>query len=313
MNANDGPVFVVGAMRSGTTLLRLMLNQHSELAIPAESHFLAALFRRFAPDAVLSQTEIDDAVAIVTSSVEWQQDWHGDATALRNDLAARAPLSLGAVIDGVFRHETARTGKPRWGSKTPAHLFQVPRLRRCLPEARFIGIVRDPRDTYLSLAPRGWVGTTTWSVGRYVERCDRLVEQFSQDGHGDFTVVRYERLVLDPRPELERLCAAVGLEFEPPMLDFHVDARQNVQGWEIETGAHQKLLRPPSTDDVGRWRREGSRRALRQIEAITFGAMQTFDYETTLAPWRAWLLRQVARLEHRLSRSSRDEAVSARS
>jgi hypothetical protein len=313
MTSSDGPVFVVGAMRSGTTLLRLMLNRHSQLAIPAESHFFAALFERFTHDEVLSGLDLDEAVTIITSTIEWQQDWREDADALRDDLRPRAPMRLGALIDGVFRFETRPTGKPRWGSKTPAHLFQVPRLRRALPDARFIGIVRDPRDAYLSLAPRGWVGTDAWSVGRYLARCDRLVHQFHTDGHGDFTTVRYEQLVLDPEPELERLCDAVGLAYEPEMKDFHVDARQHVQDWEIQTGAHEKLLRPPSVDDVGRWRREGSRHRLREVEAVTYDAVRTFGYETTMPKWRASTLRRLAQAEHRLSRSSGGDVATARS
>lgn len=314
MTDRSGPVFLVGAMRSGTTLLRLMLNRHSQLAIPAESHFLAALFERFPAAALLSRSDLEIAADIVTDNVEWKEDWDGDETALRGELRSLAPLSVGDVIDLVFRQAIAATGKSRWGSKTPAHLFQVPRLRQSIPDAIFIAIVRDPRDAYLSLAPRGWVGSSPWPVSRYLERCNRRVERFRSDGHCDFHVVRYEDLVRDPRPELERLCAAIGLDFELPMLDFHEDASQNLQRWEIDTGVHEKLLRPPSTDDIERWRRTGARRELRQVEALTYGAIRTFGYETTISPGRARALRQLARVQRRLSGSKTNTTTtSARS
>jgi len=305
--AGSGPVFVVGAMRSGTTLMRLMLNRSSTLAVPSESHFLADLFRRFDLDAVVDASSVDDVIDILSGNLEWSRDWGSDRKALRARLQAAVPMNLGALIDQVFRLETEPTGKPRWGAKTPAHLFQVSRLRLVLPSARFIGMVRDPRDVFLSIAPREWVGTSSWEVGAYLLRCDRLVNEYHHDGRGDFTAVRYEDLVLDPEPTLRRVCTFLDLEYEPAMRDFHLDAKDNVQQWELDIGTHRKLLRPPDPEDVQRWRREGAKRDIREVEAVTSDAIDWFGYEPSIRKREIVLLRQRARLRHhlhqRLSRS----------
>lgn len=307
--AVQAPVtFIVGAMRSGTTLMRLILARHSTLAIPPESHFLARLFRRFSPGDVLAGETLDEAVSIVSDNPEWRRDWQGDPDALRARATAAAPLGLPAFIDLVFRLQIEPTGKARWGDKTPAYLFQVPRLRACFPHARFVAMVRDPRDAYLSLVGRGWVGTSTWQIGNYLLRCDRLVDELASDGHGDVCVVRYEDLVADTETTLHRVCRFLDLEYEPAMRDFHVDAEQKVQPWELESGVHQKLLRPMRTDDLGRWRHELARTESCEVEAVARPAIERFGYPLTLRGWQVpvWSLRARARHHLRDPRRSWD-------
>jgi hypothetical protein len=307
------PTFIVGAMRSGTTLMRLILSRHSTLAIPPESHFIAKLFRRFAPGELLEGADLADALEIVTSNTEWQRDWNGDPDALRARVAPAAPLSMGAFIDAVFSLQIEPTGKPHWGDKTPAYLFQVERLRACFPNAKFVAMIRDPRDAYISLAPREWVGSSTWQVGSYLMRCDRLIEGFARDHPDDFCVVRYEDLVADTESTLRRVCGFLSMEYEPAMRDFHVDAVENVQQWELENGVHQKLLRPMESKDVGRWRHEGSRSDAREVEAVTYDAISRFGYETTLRRAAVPLVSARARLRHHLRDPSRSaRAVRAR-
>jgi len=87
-----------------------------------------------------------------------------------------------------------------------------------------------------------------------------------------FAFVRYEDLILDPEPTLREVCRFADLDFEPAMLAFHEHADQNVQGWELEIGAHTKLLRPMQSADVERWREERSpamKLRLAEIEALT--------------------------------------------
>jgi hypothetical protein len=288
--------------------MRLMLNRNAALAIPPESHFLAKLFKRFPPTSALDDAGLSEAVDIVASTPEWQRDWHGDAEALRALLRDRAPLELGEFIESVFTQQIQPTGKPRWGDKTPAYLFQVERLRACLPEARFIAMVRDPRDVFLSLAPRDWVGTSSWQVGSYLLRCDRLVDQLAREHSNVLAVVRYEDLITRAEATVRDVCSFLSLTFEPSMLEFHIDAADSVQQWELDIGAHQKLLRPMELDDVDRWKREGERRQLREVEAVTYEAVERFDYETTMSRSTARLVAARARVRHRMSRRSASTA-----
>jgi hypothetical protein len=309
------PVFVVGAMRSGTTLLRLMLNEHSQLAIPAESHFLLALFRDFGPERELTGADLVRALALVTDSPEWQRDYRHTETEL-HEAVGPGPISMAELIDRVFRLEIAETGKPRWGDKTPQNLFRVPDLLACFPDAKVVAIVRDPRDVYLSLLGRDWAGDSSWEIGRYIEQCDALVTRWRKRFPPErFTSVRYEDLVLDPEQTLRTVCSFADLDFEPAMLDFHEHAGTNVQGWELEIGAHTKLLRPVTAADVGRWRGERSLRTrlqLAQVVALTSDVMTDFGYDSPLPSSRRGRARAAPRLTYRLGNLRRDPAKAVR-
>jgi hypothetical protein len=294
--ARDGaPVFIVGSMRSGTTLLRLMLNEHPQLAIPAESHFLAMLFDRFEPTARLDTAEVAEAIAIVTGTEPWQRDYAHDAAQLAA-FVGPGPMTLPELIARVFRLEVG-SDAARWGDKTPHYLNRVRALLTAFPEAQVVAIVRDPRDNYLSLAPRDWgVGSTPWEIGRYLARNGRLVRRWQEeyDEHA-FTVVRYEDLVLDTESVLRNLCAHLEIPFDRGMSAFFQNAEQNVQQWELDMGAHGKLLRPPSQADVGRWRHEGSRIAHAEIEALTVDVLVQFGYERRVPRQVMPMLRAAAR------------------
>jgi hypothetical protein len=295
------PVFVVGAMRSGTTLLRLMLNEHPDVAIPAESHFVAPLLRTFDATATLAGDDLERALAIVATSPEWQRDFAHDEAALRAAVGD-GPLSLATFLDRVFRLEVGDT-VARWGDKTPAYLRRVDQLCTCFPAAQVIAIVRDPRDVYLSLARHGWVGDTTWDIGRYLAEMGSFVRRWAHEiDAARFTVVRYEDLVLDTERTLHRVCDFLGLPFAPEMRAFFRNASANVQQWELDIGAHGKLLRPPSVDDVGRWRRESTRLDRAEIEALTSDVLDAYGYERTVPRAALGALRWSARGRHHARR-----------
>ncbi len=271
------PVFVVGAGRSGTTLLRLMLNAHPDIAIPSESHFLGPLLRVGGTEAVLDEAAIEQAIGVVLASTEWQRDFAHSEDDLRKAVALD-PITLAELIERVFRLEVG-TDAAIWGDKTPHNLHFVDKLLECFPNGVAIGIVRDPRDVYISLESIGWFGRSTWEIGRYIARNGELMQRWRAAFSTDrFRVVRYEDLVLDPEPVINDLCAMLGVTPHSGMFSFYEDAPQNLLSWELETGIHTKLLRAPARDDVQRWMRELSLRRRCEIEAMTSAVIDAYDY-----------------------------------
>src|SRR3954449_3469784 len=120
---HTGPIFIVGAMGSGTTLLRLVLDSHPRLAIPQETGFMrAARTHRFIP--------------FKWSGRRWYRrlGWSDEEfNALQRDF-----------YDTVFRRYAEQHGKVRWGEKTPLHTWHVDQMTRLFPDCVFIGVVRHP-------------------------------------------------------------------------------------------------------------------------------------------------------------------------
>jgi sulfotransferase family protein len=214
----ERPFFVVGCPRSGTTLLKHMLEGHPRLAIPYESHFVVAqapssgpvgLARRPAPsvDTILAHPCV--------------QRWDVAPEILRARVAAAAPTTYPDLVAAVFEAYAAAHEKPRWGDKTPGYVMHLPLLERMFPDAQFVHVVRDGREVAVSLAERPW-GPASAIAGAFWWRtkAGRGVRDGRRLGRDRYCELRLEDLVDAPEEQLRRVCEFLGEEYTPAMLDY---------------------------------------------------------------------------------------------
>jgi hypothetical protein len=273
---DNTPFFVLGAARSGTTMLRLMLNRHSRLAIPFESHFLRQILAELPADRALDAREAERFAELVTTERNFRS-WHLDGEEVRRELKARAPALLSDLVDALYRMEIVRSGKPRWGDKTPMYYVCWRQLMGLFPESRLVHIVRDGRDVDLSLERVGWHGPTASHRARYWQDRVEMAHAAARElGPERNLVIRYEDLVLEARATLELVCDFLREAFEPAMLEFFTDAAAHI--CDIDGDVHGKLHRPPRPDDVGRWRREMPVARQREFEAIAGSGLRAMSY-----------------------------------
>jgi hypothetical protein len=275
-SCDDTPFFVLGAARSGTTMLRLMLNRHSRLAIPFESHFLRQILAELPVDRALDIREAERMADLVVGEKNFRT-WHLDSAAVRHELVRRAPVPLSVLVDALFRMEIAPTGKPRWGDKTPVYYDCWRLLMTLFSGSRLIHIIRDGRDVNLSLERVGWHGPTASDRARYWhERVEMAHAAARELGPERNLIIRYEELVLDTEATLETVCDFLGETFEPRMLQFFEDAAMHLS--DIDGDVHSKLRRPPRAEDVGRWRREMPTEMQREFEAVAGSSLRAGSY-----------------------------------
>lgn len=254
----DEPVFVVGADRSGTTLLRLMLNGHPGLAIPPESQFIVRLMRELPTTGVLSVEQVDTATKIITDCPGFST-WRTAPKELGEAFSSHRRPTLSGLVDAVYRLEIEPTSKARWGDKTPLYASFITEIDGLFPRARFIHIIRDGRDVSLSLRNVAWWGWTEYERARYWARVVRTADRAGALlGASRYLRVAYEDLVLDTETVLEQVCVFLGVEMCDQMTSFHETAFDHLTDSEKETGIHDKLSRPPRDSDVDRWRTESS-------------------------------------------------------
>src|SRR6201996_1398172 len=143
--------FIVGSPRSGTTLLRMMLDSHPQLAIPPETGFIPrALAGLFGNDAHQRLAFMQTISHFPAESPGWR-DFGIDAPTLTRELEGIAPFHVDEALRCFYRMYAARFNKPRWGDKTPSYGRHLRAIERVLPEASFIHMIRDGRDVALSL------------------------------------------------------------------------------------------------------------------------------------------------------------------
>lgn len=249
----DTPFFIVGAMRSGTTLLRLMLASHPRLAIPPESHFLPELleFEQSAGGLAGSRGAIIEWLVSHRrlADLKLGADW------MRATLMTLEPFTTHSIASVVFAEYARREGKSRWGDKTPRYRSFMPQLRRLFPDARFIHLLRDGRDTALS-AWRSRLGPKTWAAAVYDWRDSvRDAWKGQRSLPPEFVLeVRYEDLLQHPQDVLRNICAFLGEEYFPEMLSFSHAAPKQVPEW--EAAWHAKLEEPLDPKNREKWKRE---------------------------------------------------------
>lgn len=274
--SDNTPFFVLGAARSGTTMLRLMLNRHSRLAIPFESHFLRQIFAEMPSDRPLEAHEADRMADLVIGEKNFRT-WHLDATRVRQELVRLAPSPLAVLVDALFHMEIAESGKPRWGDKTPLYYVCWQQLMGLFPGSKLVHIIRDGRDVSLSLEKVGWHGPTGYHRACYWQQRVEMAHAAARElGSERNLIIRYEDLVLETRATLGTVCDFLGEMYEPKMLYFFEDASEHIS--DIDGNVHGKLERAPRPEDVGRWRREMSLVCQIQFEAVAGNRLRAMFY-----------------------------------
>jgi hypothetical protein len=288
--------FVVGIARSGTTLLRLMLDAHPELTIPPETHFLPRLFNHFdrwVKEGIEGDELRERALELITSHPRWG-DIDLDPAPVRRRMADHDPLTAGDAARSFYEAYAAHVGKPRWGDKSPPYTWKAKRIQRELPEAHFIHLIRDGRDVALSLSEVSWgPGDLQAAAAKWVDELSRARHRARRLAPGTYTELRYEDLVADPEPLLRRIAKFVELPWDPGMLEYHRGAEDRMKDMirdfhpmgggtitaEERKRQHELVSRPPSSSRVGRWRTEMTDEDRRAFEEVAGKLLAELGYE----------------------------------
>ena len=267
------PLILLGVSRSGTTLLRVILDRSPGVAIPDESFFVPLLSRRHGR-AIDPERFLDDVARIPTI-----RDWGLQV----EEIAARVKpgMATGDAIAAIFATYAAAAGKPRWGDKTPMYMRHLSLLDELFPHAQYVHLIRDGRDAALSFLemPEGTF-TRTWAHPRTpaqfaclwrkeVRGARRLGGRL---GPKRYLEVRYEELVAEPENVVREICRFAEIAFEPAMLDY-------AGAVDVSSKPHQqRLLRPP-TAGVRSWREELGDADVAAFEAVAGDLLGQLGYE----------------------------------
>ena len=282
--------FIVGMPRSGTTLLRLMLDAHPDLAIPLETHFL----RPLRGDGLAAEVTREAFYHSVVDFFTWP-DFHLSADEFHESLQRVQPFTLPEGLRCFYSLYAKRFGKKRWGDKTPPYGFIMSEIHSLLPEAHFIHVIRDGRDTALSHR-----STYFWRYSDFREHArewrDRI-QQFREQGAAcPYMEVRYEDLVNDPTGVLREVCDFISLPYHCEMERYHEAASSRMNELadlpEYPPGHLYKRERlkifkltskPPVKTRVGRWRKEMLPDDIATYEAEAGHRLEELGYELSSA------------------------------
>jgi hypothetical protein len=272
----EKPFFIVGAQRSGTTLVRLLLNAHSKIAIPEEGTFWMPLLRRSKNNVQreIKGNELENCLKYIQKNPQFQS-WGLDPLNTIEKIRAQGGCTLDKIVSEFYVAYAKSFNKDTWGDKTPSFFRMVPVLDALFPHARFIHIVRDGRDIYLSWRKLN-IQNRNISVSAFewiykVNKARRELESLIPERYLE---IRYEDMIAEPSKTLQRICDFLGLHYESRMLEFWKTSNQFIGSH------HSKLIfQPISSESVTKWRRELPKKEIRKFESIAGRLLTNLSYE----------------------------------
>lgn len=276
MPDRNRPIFVVCAPRSGSTLLRLILNAHPHIAVPPPA-WLYELIRPYLYSyGDLTSAENFKALCADMLGTPTIARWPLtlDAEALQS--ACRGP-SFAAAFEELHLAFGRLGNKMRWGEKTPRNSFWIDEIKQDFPDAQIVHIVRDGRDMAIDIADSPpmrpyslYMGAQYWR--HYVSA---IRESAMRLNKSDFYEIRYEELCASPQSELEKLCAFLGEEFDGRMLTHHDTG--GAKSWS-EDPQHAKTAQPITTDFCEMYKTRLPARDVAALEAVFGELLDAYDY-----------------------------------
>jgi hypothetical protein len=275
-------LFIVGCPRSGTTLLRRIVDAHPEVAITKETHWIVQLLE----DGHAAPTEPPVSPQLLERLVSHRRfaRLKLDPRRLERLVAHEEPVSYAEFVTAVYDLFGELRGKRLVGDKTPRYVRHIPTLHSLWPRAKFVHLIRDGRDVCLSV--RNWnkdkrfvTRISTFeedpvsTIALWWEQLVRLGREAGAELPADlYQEVRYERLVAEPAVECRGLCQFLGVPYDERMLRFHEGRTKD------DPQLDAKRAWRPITPGLRSWRTEMAGGDIERFEAVAGDLLGELGY-----------------------------------
>lgn len=282
----ERPVFMLGAERSGTTLVMALLGCHSRIAVPEVVWYYPRFHPYLHTYGDLSQEENFRTLAAEMVFGLKTPFWgmQVNPKTIVDEVIELAPeRSFAGLYAGMHERFAKYVNKPRWGEKTPYNLFFVEPMHRDFPDAQFIFITRDGRDASADYLESSFGPTNIYCAGKVWARCQNAVKPWREQlkAKGLWFDIKYEELVRNPEKVMRETCEFLGEKFEPGMFDFYKTDLAKARG---ATRDHKPLGHAISDKYVGIYKDLLSQRDQRIFATVAGTELQEAGYDLDVEP-----------------------------
>ncbi len=249
----DSPIIIFGCGRSGTTLLRVMLDSHKNIACGPESELLLFNKRRFIhPDTSnFRNNQIETYQLCKTFSFSAEEFWR----------IYQNSLCYAHLVENFFRSYSAKMGKKRWAEKTPKNVINLEQITNYFPKAKLIHMIRDGRDVFCSLKTHP---KYVWENGRLIHNklcidSNKCIQRWLNDtkaglewrDSGNYLEIRYEDLIHSAEDTLRTVLDFVDEPWDENALKYYENKNQSHS---LEYNASSPdVTKPIHSSARGRW------------------------------------------------------------
>ncbi len=292
VNLDHSPIFIIGNPRSGTSLLRRIINAHSSVVIPPECGFAQWLFKEYS-DWTLSSNKEEKVNQFIfdLSRCRKIETWELDFQRLSIEIIKKEPANYSKLIDLVYRSygqsQNQSQSIERWGDKNNYYINHIPLMIQLFPNAQFVLIIRDGRDvscSYKELAKKKLRGvykpvlpTDISEIAReWLSNNENSLNVLSGLEEKQFYTVRYEDLVTEADSAVKSICKFLNLDFERMMLN-HYSSRKALEP-KMFLKWKERLVQPIDQQSVGRYLKDLTPSEIDDFNKIAKSLLKKFGY-----------------------------------
>lgn len=284
-------VFLLGNPRSGTSLLRLMLNAHPEIIAPPECGFLHWWSQKYFDWKWENASEelIAEFITDVCTSKKIET-WNLNVQLLHKNILKFKPNSYAHLGQIVFETYAQQTGKMPLAivDKNNYYIHHLEELKAIWPDARYIHLIRDGRDVACSYKDIEKLDTNSPYKPKLSTDINAIAEEWTRNNQNilsfmeglnrkeDYISVRFEDVVGKSKEALKRLCDFLDLEFSPAMLTYYnsefYDEPKETLDWKKKTQSE------PDNSSVGRYKALLDEEEISNFNSLSKSILNKFNY-----------------------------------
>lgn len=288
----DKPFFIVGTERSGSNLLRAILNAHEGITIPHPPHIMKELgpyqnsYGDLSNDARFLKL-IEDVISVVNLHfVKWPIQL--SAEAILKKCKARTLYAVNAV---VYDYYAEAMNKSRWGCKSTFMIHYIEEILKINPDAQFIHLVRDGRDVAVSARKSVFNHFHPYYVAKLWSKEQKTALQWKNRLPPEqFKTVYYEELITNPEHVVRELCLFLGIEYHESMLRYF--EKKEVSELASLSGSWKNISKAVLTDNHCKYKKELSKEDIALFEAFSHEELSSFGYILDSDKYQLSLIRE---------------------
>ncbi len=269
---------IIGTQRSGSNLLRVILDQSPQIASPHPPHILTTFVPLLPLYTIENQLDYQLLLNDVVDFVEANPvPWDGVSLNRESLLEQSEEHSVFELNKLICREAAIQKGADYWCCKSMYNFMYAEDIEKVEPALKYVFLYRDGRDVAVSFK-KAIVGEKNsyflakqWK--RDQEACLDLATRLNEN---QFFSLNYETLISQPEAIIQRLCEFLNIAYIPTMLDFHTSKESRITANAGEMWAN--LERPIMANNTGKFLKELSKEDLEIFEFVAGDTLKKLGY-----------------------------------
>jgi hypothetical protein len=279
--------YIIGRPRSGTTLLQLIFDAHPNVQIPSECMYIAHLLGHYRTIKTWTEPVIENFVNDLTHIWLFSPVKFNTEKIKKELLENKSFLTIDSAFKIIAKNYNSVYEKKELlllGDKNPFYSQVFGVIFSAIPDAKYIFLIRDPRDNHVSLFNSRFTAPSITYDTLYWRKTIRAAELFKKYYPNRIYILKYEDLVTETEKHVTDLCTFLKIPFYPEMLKYRERKTEDFTkvvftSEDFFKANHTSILEPVNTKKIGGWKTRLTKGSIRKAERIAGKYLDEYGYE----------------------------------